>query len=417
MPKANSFDIKPSPEMQLLLACMQAQLGQGDLRPPGSDLASLMVLENANIKWNRLLDLADLHKALPLLAASLKNLDSRLMPSVISQQLQTLIYQNTLNNLELTGELLHLLEVFKTHAIPVISFKGPTLEALAYGDVALRTFNDLDFLVQEADYLRLKVVLEKFGYQASHNRFIDAKGELAYRTIIGEYDLEHISKRIFLDIHVRLVAIHPFVLAADFSQFEQRLQSVTIVGREVPTLCPADLLIYLSVQGARDLWQNLGAVCDIAALVKRHPELNWHQILVETQRLGIERMLLLGLSLAHQLLQLPLLDSVHQRLLAQPVVGTFTDRVILALYTSSAQPRLNLLARSQFYLSVLDRWQDRLKFCMQLFLRQLQLIGLINSKDYDFLPLPRPLYGLYYLIRPVRILSQHGLGLFKLLLP
>lgn len=417
MAKTKSLYYKLSLEMQFLLGCIKAQLGQRALKHRVIEPLSFAALPEANLNWEHLLELADVHKVLPLLAASLKTLDPSLIPPGISQQLQTLIYQNTLNTLELTAELLRLLDIFKAHNIAVIPFKGPTLEALAYGDVALRTSNDLDFLVQKTDYLRLKTILATSGYRAPDDCFLNTASEVAYRTLIGEYALEHSSKRVCLDIHVRLVAIHPFVLATDFSEFEQRLQPVLLVGREVLTLCPADLLIYLSVQGTRDQWQNLSAVCDIAALVDRHPDLDWQQILAEAQALGVERMLLLGLSLAHQLLQLSLPACIEQRLLAQPGIQKLTNRMILALRTDSTPDRWNLLTRSQFYLSILDGWPDRLKFCLQLSLHQLKLVGLINSKDYDFLPLPPSLYGLYYLIRPIRILMQHRLGLLKLLLP
>ncbi len=417
MPALTPLKTHCTVEMQLLLGCVQLHLEPQNEAVAQAIARMIHPDQTPAVDWEVLLKDASLHKVLPILEKSLKRVDASLVPPPLFQQLQTLVYHNTLNTLALSAELLRLLTIFQTQGIPVIPFKGPTLEALAYGDVALRTSSDLDFLLQENDYLQVKAVLGEVGYRATDDWFVDAAGELAYHTMMGEYVVQNTHTGICLDIHVRLAAIHPFVLPVDFSDFGQRLQPVKLVGREVLTLCPADLLIYLCVHGSRDRWQTLSALCDIAGLIQHQPQLDWAQILAEAQELGVERMLLLGLHLAHQLLHLDLPDRVHQQIKAQPTVQRFADRIQQTFYGSKAQPQFNLLSRSHFYLSILDRWQDRLHFCIQLPLRQLQLVCLINKRDHDFLPLPRSLYGLYYLIRPIRLLNEYRFGIFKVLFP
>ena len=52
-------------------------------------------------------------------------------------------------------ELLRLSNVFETMGIRVISYKGPTTAGLLYGDIALRAFGDMDFLVRREDLVRV----------------------------------------------------------------------------------------------------------------------------------------------------------------------------------------------------------------------------------------------------------------------
>ena len=48
----------------------------------------------------------------------------------------------------LTSELIKIMKLLEENDIKAIAFKGPTLAQLAYGDVTLRQYVDLDLLVE-----------------------------------------------------------------------------------------------------------------------------------------------------------------------------------------------------------------------------------------------------------------------------
>jgi len=54
-----------------------------------------------------------------------------------------------LHNFFLTKELLELLTLFEAHCIPASPYKGPALAIMAYGNLALRQFSDLNILVHK----------------------------------------------------------------------------------------------------------------------------------------------------------------------------------------------------------------------------------------------------------------------------
>src|SRR5262245_9947230 len=99
------------------------------------------------LNWEYLLRMSYRHSTWPLLCWHANRLGPVGVPPAILDQLRDEFLWNAQHNLVLTGELLQLLQLFEGEGIRALSFKGPTLTAFAYGNLALRVFNDLDLLV------------------------------------------------------------------------------------------------------------------------------------------------------------------------------------------------------------------------------------------------------------------------------
>jgi len=54
-------------------------------------------------------------------------------------------------NMLMTSELIMLMKLFEENNIEAIAFKGPTLSQMAYGNLTLRQYADLDILIDEKD--------------------------------------------------------------------------------------------------------------------------------------------------------------------------------------------------------------------------------------------------------------------------
>src|SRR5438128_6595765 len=96
----------------------------------------------------------------------------------------------------------------------------------------------------------------------------------------------------------------------DLERLWERLESVSLVNTSVRVFPPEDLLLILCIHGSKDLWRRLQWICDIAELIHTYPKLNWERVVAQAKALGSERMLLLGLSLASELLGTPLPEEV-----------------------------------------------------------------------------------------------------------
>src|SRR5829696_2399929 len=125
------------PEFELLFCCARTRTD----RKMEERIRELL---RRGPEWEYLLRIAAGHGIVPLLQLNLSTVCPDAVPATVSEYLRQLFLANTRRNLLLTGELLRLLSAFETQGLPVVPYKGPTLSVLAYGDLALRQFNDLD---------------------------------------------------------------------------------------------------------------------------------------------------------------------------------------------------------------------------------------------------------------------------------
>jgi hypothetical protein len=156
---------KPSPaqsdipaEIELLLCCARMSISS-------EKLELIEELIQSDIDWQYLLQIAHTHGVLPLVCRTLNHTVAAQVPKDVLQQLKFGFESNAIRNLCLTNELFKLLELFESHNIPALSFKGAATASMVYGDISLRSFCDIDVLVHQQDYLRAKDLLLSQGYQ------------------------------------------------------------------------------------------------------------------------------------------------------------------------------------------------------------------------------------------------------------
>src|SRR5207245_2877395 len=151
------------PEARLLLACARASL---DPEPAHQ----VRELAGDHLDWAWLLDTARPHGMLPLLHHHLRPIADGAVPAAVRDVLRRRAEADAQRNLRLAGELLRLLDRFAAHGVAAVPYKGPTAALRCYGDLALRPFRDLDFLVRPQDLQTAHQVLAADGYRPSPAR-------------------------------------------------------------------------------------------------------------------------------------------------------------------------------------------------------------------------------------------------------
>ncbi|MBD2387131.1 nucleotidyltransferase domain-containing protein [Cylindrospermum sp. FACHB-282] len=376
-----------NPEIELLLCCARTHITT-------ETAESIKTLVQQNINWNYLIETASRHGVIPLLYQSLNTTCSDRVTDNIAQ-LKNFFHSNAVRNLFLTQELLKLLELFQEHEIPAIPFKGPVLAATAYGNLALRQFGDLDILVHEHDVLKVKNLLVSRGYSSWSVKEAD---EIRHLQTEGEHLFNRKDCMVAVDLHWRLTRRH-LCFPLDSQSLWERLEPLSLTGIVVPNLNFEDLLLFLCVHGTHHGWERLGWICDIAQLVTLYQESDWNSVLSKSRTLGSERILLLGLFLAHDLLGTALPSAISQRVLADPMVTSLAKQVREGLFCETVNSS-SISGNSFFYIQARERIQDRVKYFL--------LSTVPNARDWSFLQLPRSLSFLYYLIRPIRLVSKYG---------
>jgi hypothetical protein len=309
--------------------------------------------------WGKVVRCAEWHGLTPQLCQRLKG-TTLPFASPASELVKSKSRQIAQQNLILTAELLRVMQALMSENIPAIAYKGPVLAATTYGDLAMRSFCDLDVLVSERDLRRTLTFMPKLGYRAEYS--LTPSQEARYLRNTCEYNFLHETSGARVEIHWQVIPPR-FGLKFDFGQLWSRTTLLSIGSSEVPVLSPEDSLLVLSVHGFKHLWACLKWVCDVASLLSLPVDLDWPYILSEADRIGATRIVLVAICLAHQLCQSCVPDPVRRRLdrdlaaasIAREVVSSYPfdrsmsrirARLLMLKAYSSVRDRATFVARS-----------------------------------------------------------------------
>ncbi|ULA61005.1 MAG: hypothetical protein LZF60_280041 [Nitrospira sp.] len=279
------------------------------------------------INWDLVWQMSKAHGVAPLVYRNLAAICPAAVPSAIHEAFRRQNQATILMNSVLAKELVALLDVLAAKGVTAIPFHGSTLAQVAYGDLNLREWEDIELIVEQGAVAQAGKVLWSHGYQRT-NTDIDAEAE------------SRESNHVFLKrngvVAVNLqwgLSRHHVGFRLDRSALWGRLKPVGLPTKTVMGLCPEDLLILLCVHGTIHAWKQLKWVCDIAELVRRKPALDWSRVLFQASEWGCRRMVLLGLAMAQNLFDIALPRMVSHEIDA--------DADIPALVCRMPRPLLN----------------------------------------------------------------------------
>jgi hypothetical protein len=345
-----------------------------------------------DLDWARLGALAREHAVAPLVYWTLHGCADALPPAVVEQFHQS--FRETARvNLALSAELAKLLTLFAHAGIEVLPLKGPTLAQTLYGNLALRAFADLDLLIRPRDVLPAKKLLESNGYALTSRLHWPAESACfrARESQLSFADASGVS----VDVHWRLLPDY-VPEAFDEEQVWSGRRAVPLAGVTARTLSRERLLLFLCAHGAKHLWERLGWICDFARLLQVETEIDWPWVFAEASRTGTSRMLAVGLLLATGLLG------------AAPPPGASADPEARALakairerYLDGAPIPVPALEAARLSLRMFERTSHRLRYVLGSFFGP-------SEAEYRALRLPPPLYGFYYVFRPLRLAARYA---------
>jgi Uncharacterised nucleotidyltransferase len=332
LPPTSSIDgAGQSPEWLALLECAA----------PRAKFGRLTNLSHDSIAWPKLLQLAEDHRLIPLLAARAMSLDLASIPLGTRAALRDAQRAQAVRALQLTAQLFHVLERFADVGIETLATKGPALSVRCYGDPGIRQYGDLDLLVREKDIRRATQAMLELGYAPRVPlTVIDAK------KIPGEYAFQKPDTQLLVEFHTeRTFRYHPRPLRIE-KLFERRA-SVTIDGRDVPVLSLEDELVLICVHGAKHFWERLIWIADVTALISHRQQLDWDRAMAAAREVGAERILHLGLRLAADMLGAELPAQLEAKVLSDRSVSRLVAQIESRL--ASHEPRsIGLLQRAAF---------------------------------------------------------------------
>ena len=375
----------PRLEDELILLCSR-------VRPDEQTVERIRSIASSQVNWEYIYELAQRHSVLALVYSQL-NATSSDVPVTWLTRLRKNYQDNLARNVYLTAELVRILQLFAAAGIESVPYKGPALALLAYGNIGLRRFVDLDILMRKTDVLRAAEILEAQGY-ACDMPWTRAQQAVLLRTQ-HNLPLSRESGRLIIELHWE-VASEMFAPSLQFEDFVGRLDTMRLNGVAVKTLAIEDLLLSLCVHGSKHLWERLAWICDVAELSKTG--IDWPTLLERSRSAGNERMLLLGLYLSNLLLDSPLPAEVKARLSTDRNIATLGDKLVERLFSSAGETPATFGESIKFNWAIRSGWKSRMNYC--------RLLMRPTDADVRTLALPRALSFVYYLVRPIGLLKR-----------
>lgn len=372
-----------TPELDLILACC------------GRDSPSLshriQQILGHGIDWERLVHLADQHGLTPLVYRRLSaELDARQSSEL--ERLRQSDKANAHRALWLTLELLNIQRHLQARSLEVLPYKGPVLAETLYGNVALRQFSDLDFLVRSNDLPRIKAALAELGYEPGLR--LSQAAERDYLKSGYEYTFDGARGRNLLEIKWQILPRF-YAIGFDVHAFFSRAAIVMIEGQKLLTLCDQDLMLVLCVHAAKHAWRQISWLCDIVQLA-RSRSLDWATLLAEAERLGIRRIVTVTLLLAQNLLgaelpnQFGVTGDENADVLAQRIVH---------LIVAEEEFDPESMAYFRLMMKLRERPRDQASFWWRLLVTP-------GAGEWSMVRLPGPLFPLYRVVRVCRLAGK-----------
>jgi hypothetical protein len=357
------------------------------------------------VNWDYTMREAFYHGTIPLLFWNLSRLAPDDVPKTTLDQLKAASNAIACRNLSLTGELLKLLDLFRERGIRALPLKGPALAAAAYGNLSLRQFCDLDILVPKEDMLKAKEVLLLQGYHPKLD--LTAGEEAAY--LESHHDYKFVRSKDSMVVEIQWgVTQWSFAFPFDFEDAWKHREVISVAGASAPNIAPEILLLMLCVHGTKHRWEQLKWICDIAEMVDTYREkLDWDRLMDRACSLGGERMLLLGLFLAQDLLGAGLSEEAIKRVHNDPQVKLLAGQVSKRLFHEAPNSARLRDEPPFFYWKSRERLRDKWALLWRYFPEYFFWIVVPNKRDHAVLRLPSFLSISYYVIRPARLVWEH----------
>ena len=339
----------PSPEYAALLTCIRVGVGAHDLR------AALARVTD----WAGLRDLAIHQAVLPVFFTAVSP-HRDLAPPAVYEELRLIHQANAERSLRHAVALLSIINALDARRITALPYKGPVLSELAYGDLTMRYFQDLDLFVAGAQVAEAREVLATMGIRPARP---PAEGERArtgqFHDILEGHDL-------LVEVHWRTgPAFVPAVFEAD--ELLRRARPGMLLGHPIHVLRRSDGLLALCVHGDAHRWAQLEHVATLARVIAAGGYGRPDRFLRRARARGALRRCLVGFALARDLAGAPLPAEFAAALAADARAGALARKAAELIETSDDGGDTRLVSTVWRSLSLDRPWDGARLAALQVF--------------------------------------------------
>ena len=388
MSNDNSKSKSPFPELLFMVTCTHAACSAQEKE------LIIRILNHPTFDPHLMLTLAFHHGVVPLVHRTLKQLkEEELLPTDpdierITETLKKHYISIVRKNMLMSAELVKLMRFFDSVNIKTLPFKGPALAQIAYGDITLRQFGDLDIFIKRQDFHTIAAEMQKRGYTPLYpiEEYAGDKVLFELNNDCPFYDKRSLAVEIHWDFFKKLalptVKLHPW----------EHTRTVTLNSHSFTTLSHETHLLYHSLHGSKHLWERFIWIVDIDRFIRNVPEIDWDKVLRMSEALGARKMFLLGPALAIHYLGTPLPKQI-QHLCKEADLEAFISFVDSELHSRTPTPEESLV-----------KWKKVIALRDTLYFKTATVLEFLlrpGINERRMIILPDKWFWIYWFLRPI----------------
>ena len=358
----NEANHQTANEAALLISCLRGQ--------------PFTVLQD--LGWQVLLELAEAHGVLLLLDQAFRERHVQtpdFFATAVRKHLDVVA--------RFAAELEELLKQLAKEGIEVLPLKGPVLAEALYGNVTMRSCDDLDLLVRREDFPRAGQLLLDLGFAA--------------RTAGDDYHRKFLREGVLVELHYGVASPRSFPF--DLDGVWDRARSEQFRDQPMRVMSDGDLVLFLCLHGLKHGFSRLIWISDLARALESVRNDGAQELAKHAQRQGLEQALLIGCQIVREVLPQQLPSEMEALLTESPQAAERAQHAVKRLFSEGTgannDPEIwGLYLQTEG--SARQRWRRRLSFLMP------------TAGDYAWAERHRIYRGLMPAIRPFRLLHKYG---------
>lgn len=338
--------------------------------------------------WEDFIDLAHSHGVFPLVYHTLKYYKQNI-PDEIYSSMKSYNMKIVKQNMLMTAELIKTMKLLEDNGIEAISFKGPTLSQMAYGDIALRQYCDLDILVKKENIYKIYKLLKN-----SHTRSLKLNNTQENIWFKYAHDLGLTTpNNVHIEFHwLMLDSDHPISLKS--IDFFGNNNLVAIQNSKLPIISNEKFLIYLCIHGSKHMFERIEWAVDIDKFI-RTQNIDWDILFDLIKYDNSIRFFLLGLYMSNTLYNTPI-ENKYSNLFDDDIIQVYN----YITYCWSQEKEFNNKRNLKFLLKLFVSLKDKIQYLNKIYLKP-------TFNEYWYISFPKPLYFLYYPLRQYLLIKKY----------
>ncbi len=393
--------IRKNKEWSLLIACLR----QSSENVHADQCCEII---DDGVDWKALFAFANLHDLLPMLFWGLNRMCADFVPDATIALLKDHFQANHLRNRLAADVFRNCHNILSSENIPHIVFKGLALSDTVYEHPALRQFGDIDLLLHPEHLDRACQLCEDIGYSRIYPQFMLSNPDIqqlspkqlrVYKNYYHEFTLQSPGELMPLDLHWRW-SPRMYPADPDLGTVWNEATPHSVGGVSALTFSPEHHLLNVCIHAAKDRWKQLKWVVDIDRLLRSNDAMNWERLQTFAAVSRAERILRIGIQVAHHILETPIPPDAPKYLLENGRQKNL-EPVLSALFLPEGQPSrtLRCLGINELYFQIHGPGLHRLQY----FLQAIIMPRPADEVTFNVRWIDTPFWKIY---RPIRVATN-----------